>query len=83
MAEQTIPVRVKHTLGLGENAFWLAIWTMAACALLGLIGILAWHDLREDEILAKTPAPLELACATSNTSRVHPACMALGRSDHR
>lgn len=84
MAEQAQPIRVKHTLELGDNAFWLLIWTMVACAFLGLVALLSHHNLKSDEILAKTPTPLELACATSDSHRVHPACMVLAKAgEHR
>lgn len=82
-ADCTVPVKVRHThhLELGDNAFWLCIWTMGAATFLAMIYILAWHAQRQDEILAKTPAPLELACATSAPSRTHPACLALAKQD--
>ena len=81
-----MPVKVNHTyrLELGDNAFWLLIWTMVACAFLALIGIIGHFNLKADELLAKTPAPLELACATSTSTRVHPACMAIAKDgEHR
>lgn len=80
-----MPVKVRHThhLEIGDNAFWFLIWTMGACAFLALIALVSHHNLKENELLAKTPTPLELACATSRPERVHPACMALAKGEHR
>jgi hypothetical protein len=74
----SVPVKVTHThhLELGENAFWLSIWTMIAIALITLTFILAKRSLASDELIAKSSDPVALACATGYNTSVSNQCMA-------
>lgn len=79
MAEQTIPVRVKHTLSLeiGDNAFWISLWAIGAIFLLLLTLMLTNRSLASDELIAKSADPVATACATGYNSTVSNQCMAL------
>lgn len=79
MAEQTIPVRVKHTLSLeiGDNAFWIIVWTIVAAFVLMFTSILASRSLAADELVAKSADPIATACATGYNSTVSNQCLAL------
>jgi hypothetical protein len=83
MSEQATQTPVTYRLEVGDNAFWLFVWVIIACAVLALFALISHHNLRADEILAKTPSPLESACATSRPERVHPACMLLAKGEMR
>lgn len=74
-----MPVKVTHThhLELGENAFWLSIWTIVAVFLTASIFILAKRSLAGDELLAKSSDPVALACATGLGSSPTSQCLAL------
>lgn len=78
MAEQTIPVKVKHTLSLeiGENAFWIIVWAIVALTLIGFTSILAKRSLAGDELVAKSADPVATACATGLGSTVSNQCLA-------
>lgn len=78
MAEQTIPVKVKHTLSLeiGENAFWIIVWTIVATFVLILVAILTSRSLATDELVAKSADPIATACATGYNSTVNNQCLA-------
>lgn len=75
----TMPVKVTHThrLEIGENAFWIAIWTIVAAALLALVVILANRSLASDRLIASSPDPIAAACATGYNSTVSNQCLAL------
>lgn len=77
MAEQTIPVRVKHTLSLeiSDNAFWISFWAIGAIFLLLLTLMLTNRSLASEELIAKSADPVATACATDSTARNQ--CMAL------
>lgn len=79
MAEQTIPVKVKHTLSLeiGDNAFWIIVWMIVAAFFLILAAILSTRSLAADELIAKAADPVATACATGYNSTVSNQCMAL------
>jgi hypothetical protein len=67
----------RHQLELGENAFWFLIWSLAAASLLGLVWIANFWNNRTDELIARTPDPIETRCAISGGSTVTQQCMAL------
>lgn len=75
----SVPVKVTHThhLELGENAFWLSIWTIVAAFLIASVVILANRSLAGDELLAKSSDPVALACAAGLNSSVSNQCMVL------
>lgn len=78
MAEQTIPVKVKHTLSLeiGENAFWIVVWTIVAISLVALAIVFTNRSLATDQLIAKSADPIATACATGSTTLSN-QCMAL------
>lgn len=77
MAEVNIPVRVKHQLELGENAFWAFIWTMVGIVLLALVSILTSHSIESDRLIAQSADPVATACATGLGSTVTNQCTVL------
>lgn len=77
MAEQTKPIKVNHTLEVGENAFWIIIWTIVAAFFLILAAILTTRSLAVDELVSKSADPVATACATGYNSSVSNQCMAL------
>lgn len=64
MAEQKLPIKVTHTLELGENAFWMALWTMVAVAVVTLALVLTNRATESDRIIAASADPVATACAT-------------------
>ena len=74
-----MPVKVTHThhLELGENAFWIVLWTMAAIALNVLLAICLYWDNKNDELIAKSREPIETRCALASGSNVTQQCQAL------
>ena len=77
MTEQTKPIKVNHTLEVGENAFWIIIWTIVAAFFLILAAILTTRSLAVDELVSKSADPVATACATGYNSTVSNQCMAL------
>lgn len=77
MSEQAQQTRHTHHLELGDNAYWLCLWTMVGVAALVLVGMLVWHDLREDELIAKSRDPIETRCALGLSSTVSQQCQVL------
>lgn len=79
MAEATIPVKVKHVhhLEIGDEAFWLGIWTLLSVALIALVIVLTQRSLASDELIAKSADPVATACAISFSASVNNQCMAL------
>ena len=79
MTDCTVPVQVKHTyrLELGENAFWLAVWTMVASAALAFFAILFHYSHRTDELIARSRDPIETRCALGVSQSLTQQCQAL------
>lgn len=74
-----MPVKVTHVhrLEIGDNAFWLSIWTVVAISLIALVFVLAKRSLAGDELVAKSLDPVAYACAIGTNSHPSNQCMAL------
>lgn len=79
MASMETPVKVQHVhhLEIGDNAFWLSVWTIIAISLITLTVILAKRSMAGDELIAKSADPVATACATGFSTSVNNQCMAL------
>jgi hypothetical protein len=69
--------QVKHTLELGENAFWVTIWMMAAMAIVCLITTCLYFGNKQDKLIAASSDPIATACAFGSHSTLNNQCTAL------
>lgn len=67
----------QHRLEVGENAFWLMLWTVVAIALVALVYLLASYNAKIDAAIIASQDPVAAACATGTHSTVSNQCAAL------
>ena len=74
---QTFPTKVKHTLELGENAFWATVWTLVAITLTAIFYLALSFGSKSDAMVAASVDPVATACALGTHSTVSNQCTAL------
>ncbi len=66
-----------HRLEIGDNVFWLALWAVIATAIVLAISIAMQINLKETEVIAKSPDPIGTRCAMETGISVSQPCMIL------
>lgn len=74
---KTPATQVTHRLELGENAFWVLIWTLAALTLATVLSVALYYGHKEDTLIASSTDPIATACALGTRSTVSNQCTAL------
>lgn len=76
-SNNTTQVKVVHRLEVGENAFWLMLWTVMAIAVVTLILFAIQRANERDKAIIASPDPVAAACATGSSGQTSNQCMAL------
>ena len=75
-SKASLTSKVSLQLEVGENAFWIIVWTLAALTVSTIVGLCLYYGNKEDQMVATSADPMATACALGTRSQVSNQCMA-------